>query len=59
MIQGRNIRHENVIAIGVIHHENVIGPCVLGDIFAIMHDIRDNYAERLLRTDCAMERQAK
>ena len=59
MIQDRNIRHENVIGIDIIRHENVIHHCMLGNIFAIMLIPKDNYAERLFRADCAMERQAE
>ena len=59
VIQDRSIRHENVIKGGVIRHENVMSPCVAGNIFAIIRVRRGNYAERLLRADCAMERQAE
>ena len=59
MIQDGNIRHENVIGVDIIRHENVIHHCVLGNIFAIIPVSKDNYAERLFRADCAMERQAE
>ena len=59
VIQDRNIRHENVIVGGVIRHENVMSPCASSNIFAIIRVRRGNYAERLLRADCAMERQAE
>jgi hypothetical protein len=59
VIQDRNIRHENVIAIDIIRHENVMRPCASGNIFAIIRARRGNYAERLLRADCAMESQAE
>ena len=59
VIQDRNIRHENVIVGGVIRHENVMSPCASGNIFAIIRARRGNYAERLLRADCEMERQAE
>jgi len=59
VIQDRNIRHENVIGVDIIRHENVIHHCILGNIFAIIPVPKDNYAERLFRADCAMERQAE
>ena len=59
VIQDGNIRHENVIVGGVIRHENVMSPCIVCNIFAIIRVRRCNYAERLLRADCAMERQAE
>ena len=59
VIQDRNIRHENVIVGDIIRHENVMSPCVAGNIFAIICVRRGDYAERLLRADFAMERQAE
>ena len=48
-----------MIGVDIIRHENVIQHCVLGNIFAIIPVPKDNYAERLFRADCAMERQAE
>ena len=57
--QDGDIRHENVIVVDVIRQENVISPCMSGNIFAIIRSQKGDYAERLLRTDCEMERQAE
>ena len=59
MIQDRTIHHKNVIVIDVIRCESVMSHCMLGNIFAIILAPKDNYAERLFRADCAMERQAE